>query len=210
MSSSSTNSNPYYYNSNPSYDVGSLLSSMGFNSFDNPFLKPIISNNSSYTPISDSMLSQRVMHDWQTKNGYNPNYGSVAFDDGFNVYKDSNGKLYKDPNFDKSLQVAKNQALTNTGSGDTATNKGLLDQIMNALGIENAESFANGAKGLASLASIGQGIYNGIMQNRAFKLQKSAMEQAMRFNAENQARQRHEWARQDANRASISASWNGR
>ena len=94
--------------------------------------------------------------------------------------------------------------------GSNNTNKGLLDQIMNALGIENAESFANGAKGLASLASIGQGIYNGIMQNRAFKLQKSAMEQAMRFNAENQARQRHEWARQDANRASISASWNGR
>lgn len=92
----------------------------------------------------------------------------------------------------------------------TNANKGLLDYIMNALGIENAESFANGAKGLASLAGIGQGIYNGIMQNRAFKLQKSAMEQAMRFNAENQARQRHEWARQDANRASISASWNGR
>ena len=139
------NSNPYYYNSNPSYDVGSLLSSMGFNSFDNPFLEPIISNNSSYTPISDSMLSQRVMHDWQTKNGYNPNYGSVFFDDGFNVYKDSNGKLYKNPNFDKSLEVVKKQALTDIGSGDTATNKGLLDQIMNALGIENAESFANGA-----------------------------------------------------------------
>ena len=94
--------------------------------------------------------------------------------------------------------------------GANNTNKGLLDQIMNTLGIENAESFANGAKGLASLASIGEGIYNAIMQNRAFKLQKSAMEQAMRFNAENQARQRHEWARQDANRASISASWNGR
>ena len=92
----------------------------------------------------------------------------------------------------------------------TNANKGLFDQIMSMLGIENAESFANGAKGLASLASIGEGIYNGIMQNRAFKLQKSAMEQAMRFNAENQARQRHEWARQDANRASISASWNGR
>ena len=92
----------------------------------------------------------------------------------------------------------------------TNANKGLLDQIMNALGIENAESFANGAKGLASLAGIGQGIYNGIMQNRAFKLQKSAIQQAMKFNAENQARQRHEWARQDANRASISASWNGR
>ena len=92
----------------------------------------------------------------------------------------------------------------------TNANKGLFDQIMSMLGIENAESFANGAKGLASLASIGESIYNGIMQNRAFKLQKSAMEQAMRFNAENQARQRHEWARQDANRASISASWNGR
>ena len=99
---------------------------------------------------------------------------------------------------------------TQTTPDPTNANKGLLDQIMNALGIENAESFANGAKGLASLASIGQGIYNGIMQNRAFKLQKSAMEQAMRFNAENQARQRHEWARQDANRASISTSWNGR
>lgn len=97
-----------------------------------------------------------------------------------------------------------------TPNSTTTTNKGLFDQIFNALGIENAESFANGAKGLASLAGIGQGIYNGIMQNRAFKLQKSAMEQAMRFNAENQARQRHEWARQDANRASISASWNGR
>ena len=101
---------------------------------------------------------------------------------------------------------ANNQTIPDT----TNTNKGLLDQIMSMLDIENAESFANGAKGLASLASIGEGIYNGIMQNRAFKLQKSAMEQAMRFNAENQARQRHEWARQDANRASISASWNGR
>ena len=99
---------------------------------------------------------------------------------------------------------------TQTIPDPTNANKGLLDQIMNALGIENAESFARGAEGLGSLASIGQGIYNGIMQNRAFKLQKSAMEQAMRFNAENQARQRHEWARQDANRASISASWNGR
>ena len=99
---------------------------------------------------------------------------------------------------------------TQTIPDPTNANKGLLDQIMNALGIENAESFARGAEGLGSLASIGQGIYNGIMQNRAFKLQKSAMEQAMRFNAENQARQRHEWARQDANRASISSSWNGR
>ena len=90
------------------------------------------------------------------------------------------------------------------------TNKGLLDQIMSMLGIENAESFAKGAEGLGSLASIGQGIYNAMMQNKAFNLQKSAMEQAMKFNAENQARQRHEWARQDANRASISSSWNGR
>ena len=99
---------------------------------------------------------------------------------------------------------------TQTTPDPTNANKGLLDQIMNALGIENAESFANGAKGLASLASIGQGIYNAMMQNKAFNLQKSAMEQAMKFNAENQARQRHEWARQDANRASISSSWNGR
>ena len=114
---------------------------------------------------------------------------------------------------DKNIAVQTPTPNANLGTNipdPTNANKGLLDQIMNALGIENAESFANGAKGLASLASIGQGIYNGIMQNRAFKLQKSAMEQAMRFNAENQARQRHEWARQDANRASISASWNGR
>ena len=94
--------------------------------------------------------------------------------------------------------------------GSNNANKGLLDQIMSMLGIENAESFARGAEGLGSLASIGQGIYNAMMQNEAFNLQKSAMEQAMKFNAENQARQRHEWARQDANRASISSSWNGR
>ena len=94
--------------------------------------------------------------------------------------------------------------------GSNNANKGLLDQIMSMLGIENAESFAKGAEGLGSLASIGQGIYNSMMQNKAFNLQKSAMEQAMKFNAENQARQRHEWARQDANRASISSSWNGR
>ena len=94
--------------------------------------------------------------------------------------------------------------------GSNNTNKGLLDQIMNMLGIENAESFAKGAEGLGSLVSIGQGIYNAMMQNKAFNLQKSDMEQAMKFNAENQARQRHEWARQDANRASISSSWNGR
>ena len=58
--------------------------------------------------------------------------------------------------------------------------------------------------------ALDEGIYNAMMQNKAFNLQKSAMEQAMKFNAENQARQRHEWARQDANRASISSSWNGR
>ena len=97
-----------------------------------------------------------------------------------------------------------------TTTGSNNANKGLLDQIMSMLGIENAESFAKGAEGLGSLASIGQGIYNAMMQNKAFNLQKSAMEQAMKFNAENQARQRHEWARQDANRASISSSWNGR
>ena len=94
--------------------------------------------------------------------------------------------------------------------GSNNTNKGLLDQIMSMLGIENAESFAKGAEGLGSLVSIGQGIYNAMMQNKAFNLQKSDMEQAMKFNAENQARQRHEWARQDANRASTSSSWNGR
>ena len=101
---------------------------------------------------------------------------------------------------------ANNQTIPSTNNA----NKGLLDQIMNMLGIENAESFARGAEGLGSLASIGQGIYNAMMQNKAFNLQKSDMEQAMKFNAENQARQRHEWARQDANRASISSSWNGR
>ena len=103
-----------------------------------------------------------------------------------------------------------NPANNQTIPGTNNTNKGLLDQIMSMLGIENAESFAKGAEGLGSLASIGQGIYNAMMQNKAFNLQKSAMEQAMKFNAENQARQRHEWARQDANRASISSSWNGR
>ena len=103
-----------------------------------------------------------------------------------------------------------NPANNQTISGSNNTNKGLLDQIMSMLGIENAESFAKGAEGLGSLASIGQGIYNAMMQNKAFNLQKSAMEQAMKFNAENQARQRHEWARQDANRTSISSSWNGR
>ena len=103
-----------------------------------------------------------------------------------------------------------NPTYSQTTTGTNNTNKGLLDQIMSMLGIENAESFAKGAEGLGSLASIGQGIYNAMMQNKAFNLQKSAMEQAMKFNAENQARQRHEWARQDANRASISSSWNGR
>lgn len=103
-----------------------------------------------------------------------------------------------------------NPANNQTISGSNNANKGLLDQIMSMLGIENAESFAKGAEGLGSLASIGQGIYNAMMQNKAFNLQKSAMEQAMKFNAENQARQRHEWARQDANRTSISSSWNGR
>ena len=103
-----------------------------------------------------------------------------------------------------------NPANNQTISGSNNANKGLLDQIMSMLGIENAESFAKGAEGLGSLASIGQGIYNAMMQNKAFNLQKSAMEQAMKFNTENQARQRHEWARQDANRTSISSSWNGR
>ena len=154
------------------------------------------------------------MDDWLPNNGISSNIitvgkpigQGVSLYDKLNAFNAGNVHSITLSNGQKAL-LDKNIAVQTPTPN---ANKGLLDQIMNTLGIENAESFANGAKGLASLASIGQGIYNGIMQNRAFKLQKSAMEQAMRFNAENQARQRHEWARQDANRASISASWNGR
>ena len=166
------------------------------------------------------------MNDWLPNNGISSNIitvgkpigQGVSLYDKLNAFNAGNVHSITLSNgqkalLDKNIAVQTPTPNANLGTNipdTTNANKGLLDQIMNALGIENAESFANGAKGLASLASIGQGIYNGIMQNRAFKLQKSAMEQAMRFNAENQARQRHEWARQDANRASISASWNGR
>ena len=166
------------------------------------------------------------MDDWLPNNGISNNIITVRkpIGQGVSLYDKLNafnaGKVYpitlsngQKALLDKNIAVETPTPNANLGTNipdTTNANKGLLDQIMNTLGIENAESFANGAKGLASLASIGEGIYNGIMQNRAFKLQKSAMEQAMRFNAENQARQRHEWARQDANRASISASWNGR
>lgn len=94
----------------------------------------------------------------------------------------------------------------------TNTQKGLFEQLLSSLGItpEAAKTFGNFGQGIGGLASIGTGIYNAFMQNKAFNLQKDAMKQAMQFNAENQARQRHEWARQDQNRASISASWNGR
>ena len=166
------------------------------------------------------------MDDWLPNNGISSNIitvgkpigQGVSLYDKLNAFNAGNVHSITLSNGQKALldkNIAVQTPTTNVNLGTnipdtTNANKGLLDQIMNTLGIENAESFANGAKGLASLASIGQGIYNGIMQNRAFKLQKSAMEQAMRFNAENQARQRHEWARQDDNRASISASWNGR
>lgn len=115
---------------------------------------------------------------------------------------------------DKNIAVETPTPNTNLNT-TTSTNtqqKGLVEQLLSTLGItpESAKTLGDFGEGIGGLASLGTGIYNAIMKNKEFNLAKDAMEQAMKFNAENQARQRHEWARQDANRASISSSWNGR
>jgi hypothetical protein len=78
---------------------------------------------------------------------------------------------------------------------------GLLEQVNDFFG-------SNTFKGLMGIGSLAQGIFNGYMGYQAFKENKKNMELQRSIAKENQARQRHEWQRQDANRASISASWN--
>ena len=85
------------------------------------------------------------------------------------------------------------------GQNPNNTDNGLFGWLK-----DNKDAF----QGIGTIAGIGFGLWNAYNQYQAFKENKKNMEQMRKFNEENQARQRHEWARQDANRASISAAWN--
>lgn len=169
-------------------------------------------------------MDEKNLYNWLPNNGITSNILSVGNPigqgmstyDKWNAFNAGNVNSITLNNGQKALldkNIARetytpNANLNTNISDPNNTNKGFLTQLMDMFGIKNAESFAKGMEGIGGLASIGTGIYNAFMQNKAFNLQKDAMKQAMQFNAENQARQRHEWARQDQNRDSISASWN--
>lgn len=69
-----------------------------------------------------------------------------------------------------------------------------------------------GLEGLGStmggMAQIGSALIDGLVGYKNYQLQKDAFNLQKGILQENMARQRHEWARQDKNRANISNSWN--
>ncbi|TWO22635.1 hypothetical protein YZ82_01585 [Campylobacter hyointestinalis] len=58
------------------------------------------------------------------------------------------------------------------------------------------------------LASLGTDLFNAFQNYQNYKLQKDYYNFQKSILEENMARQRHEWARQDKNRANISNAWN--
>lgn len=73
-------------------------------------------------------------------------------------------------------------------------------------------SSLGGLEGLGStmggIAQIGSALIDGLVGYKNYQLQKDKYNFEKGIMQENMARQRHEWARQDKNRANISNSWN--
>lgn len=73
-------------------------------------------------------------------------------------------------------------------------------------------SSLGGLEGLGStmggMAQIGSALIDGLVGYKNYQLQKDAFNFQKGIMQENMARQRHEWARQDKNRANISNAWN--
>lgn len=62
-------------------------------------------------------------------------------------------------------------------------------------------------EGVGNIANLGFGVWNAFQGYKAFKENMETIKLQREIARENMARQRHEWARQDANRAAISNSW---
>ena len=63
-------------------------------------------------------------------------------------------------------------------------------------------------KSMGGIAQIGSALIDGLVGYKNYQLQKDVFNFQKGIMQENMARQRHEWARQDKNRANISNSWN--
>lgn len=61
---------------------------------------------------------------------------------------------------------------------------------------------------MGGIAQIGSALIDGLVGYKNYQLQKDKYNFEKGIMQENMARQRHEWARQDKNRANISNSWN--
>ncbi|MBR3600260.1 MAG: hypothetical protein IKL53_10345 [Lachnospiraceae bacterium] len=82
-------------------------------------------------------------------------------------------------------------------------------------GGNGAKSWLSSVGGLSGLgdtmggiAQIGNALISGLVGYKNYQLQKDKYNFEKSIMQENMARQRHEWARQDKNRANISNSWN--
>lgn len=154
----------------------------------------IYTGNGSYnwglgsTPSSLTNAFYNPSQSWSNPNGFVDNFNGG--------YQAASSVAAKTNPMNYSAQI---ENLTN--QLDNKQNGGLLDQVNDFFG-------SNTFKGLMGIGSLAQGIFNGYMGYQAFKENKKNMELQRSIAKENQARQRHEWQRQDANRASISASWN--
>ncbi|KGT36598.1 hypothetical protein [Campylobacter fetus] len=76
--------------------------------------------------------------------------------------------------------------------------------------VDNNSLFGNMSKGEIGmgLAQLGTNLFNAFQNYQNYKLQKDYYNFQKSILEENMARQRHEWARQDKNRANISNAWN--
>ncbi|EAI8859767.1 hypothetical protein ACWZUH_000060 [Campylobacter fetus] len=76
--------------------------------------------------------------------------------------------------------------------------------------VDNNSLFGDMSKGEIGmgLAQLGTNLFNAFQNYQNYKLQKDYYNFQKSILEENMARQRHEWARQDKNRANISNAWN--
>lgn len=89
---------------------------------------------------------------------------------------------------------------------------GILGGSAGGNGAGSLLSSLGGLGGLGStmggIAQIGSALIDGLVGYKNYQLQKDKYNFEKSIMQENMARQRHEWARQDKNRANISNAWN--
>ena len=118
--------------------------------------------------------------------GYGNNIGGIG--NGFYIYQGLPNNYWQVPLADYSAGVPPDSA---NGASGAVTNPGL--------------SMGQGILGGLQVAT---DIFNAYNRYRNYKLQKQAYNFQKGLLEEQMGRQRHEWARQDKNRANITNAWN--